>query len=173
MRLHSEVRSIRSRRRSGALSIGLGAILLLTCVAAAAAEQTRKKPHIDASGRPQHGVASYVTPRIAGRKTASGDRFAPGEMTAASRTLPLGAKAKVTNTENGKSVHVTVNDRGPFVKGRILDVSPKAASRLGMKEDGVSSVKVQPIEIPKDPPDGKTGPHPDPKPSPDHRGRHD
>jgi rare lipoprotein A len=71
-------------------------------------------------------------------------------MTAASRTLPLGTVAKVTNQKTGQSVAVEVNDRGPYAKGRILDVSEKAATRLGMKHDGVAPVKVQPL--PKDPP---------------------
>lgn len=98
---------------------------------------------------PQTGVASYFSPELAGKTTASGAPAAPGAMTAASPTLPLGATAKVTNTETGQSVHVTVTDRGPFAKGRILDVSPKAADRLGMKEDGVAKVKVQPVKVPR------------------------
>jgi rare lipoprotein A len=62
---------------------------------------------------------------------------------------PLGTTAKVTNTETGKSVHLTVTDRGPYAKDRILDVSPKAADHLGMKESRVADVKVEPVKIPK------------------------
>ena len=80
---------------------------------------------------------------------ANGRKMRPGKMTAASPTLPLGTKAKVTNLDNGKSVAVTVADRGPYVKNRILDVSTKAADKLDMKEDGVAPVKVQPLEVPK------------------------
>lgn len=104
--------------------------------------------HIDRSGKPQSGVASYYGAHAAGKKTASGKTLAPNKMTAASRTLPLGTKAKVTNAETGKSVGVTVTDRGPYARHRILDVSPKAAQDLGMKDDGVAKVKVQPLHEP-------------------------
>ena len=90
------------------------------------------------STKPQQGVASYYRPTALGARTASGKAPKAGALTAASKTLPLGSKAKVTNTETGRSVKVTVTDRGPFVKGRILDVSPRAADKLGMKEDGVA-----------------------------------
>jgi rare lipoprotein A len=66
-------------------------------------------------------------------------------LTAASRSLPLGAKAKVTNQENGRSVDVTITDRGPFAGHRIMDVSPRAAQSLGMLSSGVSKVHVTPI----------------------------
>ncbi|MDB5492779.1 MAG: hypothetical protein JWP86_116 [Phenylobacterium sp.] len=105
-------------------------------------------PHIDRSGKPQSGVASYYGVHAAGKKTASGKKLAPNKLTAASRTLPLGTKAKVTNAETGQSVGVTVTDRGPYAKQRILDVSPKAAQHLGMKDDGVAKVKVQPLQEP-------------------------
>lgn len=96
----------------------------------------------------QTGVASYYGPEFAGKTTASGEPHRPRAMTAASPTLPLGSSAKVTNTETGQSVAVEVNDRGPYAKGRILDVSPRAAERLGMKEDGVAEVVVQPLPEP-------------------------
>jgi rare lipoprotein A len=102
-------------------------------------------PQARAPSRPQSGIASFYGSGAAGKKTASGARFAPNRMTAASRTLPLGTRAKVVNTRNGKSANVVVTDRGPFAKNRILDVSPKAARRLGMKSSGVSNVKVQPL----------------------------
>lgn len=70
-------------------------------------------------------------------------------MTAASPSLPFGTKAKVTNKETGQSANVTVTDRGPFVEGRILDVSPKAAHKLGMKTSGVAEVRVEPVEAPE------------------------
>jgi rare lipoprotein A len=121
-------------------TVGLAAILV---VGGASGGAAAARPH-----KPQIGAASYYSRRAAGKETASGTRFAPNRMTAASRTLPLGTRAKVTNTETGKSVHVTVTDRGPFAKGRILDVSPKAAHRLGMTKAGVSTVKVQPVRLP-------------------------
>ncbi|MDB5450547.1 MAG: septal ring lytic transglycosylase RlpA family protein [Phenylobacterium sp.] len=116
------------------------------CSAAAA---RTPHPKVDASARPQTGKASYYGTHEAGEKTASGAPLAPDRMTAASPTLPLGTKAKVTNAETGKSVHVTVTDRGPYTKNRILDVTPKAAKQLGMKDSGVSTVKVQPLQLPK------------------------
>jgi len=110
---------------------------------------------VDRSGKPQTGEASFYGERHAGRPTASGEPFDPGKLTAASPNLPLGTKAKVTNTETGKSVHVTVTDRGPYAKDRILDLSAKAAERLDMKSDGVADVKVQPVRLPKAEPAGQ------------------
>jgi rare lipoprotein A len=96
----------------------------------------------------QFGKASYYGPRHAGRKTASGIRMSPSKMIAASKTLPLGTKAKVTNLNNGKWVAVTVADRGPYVRGRIIDVSTRAAEMLDMKAAGVAPVKVEPLSVP-------------------------
>ena len=94
-------------------------------------------------------MASYYGPSRVHRKTASGARVRSDEMTAASRTLPLGTRARVTNTRNGKSAEVTITDRGPFTGHRILDVSPKAARRLGMTSSGVARVTVKPLRAPK------------------------
>ena len=77
-------------------------------------------------------VASYYGKELAGRRTASGERFNPGAMTAAHRTLPFGTRVRVTNTHNGRSVIVRINDRGPFVKGRSIDLSSGAARAIGM-----------------------------------------
>jgi rare lipoprotein A len=93
----------------------------------------------------QTGVASYYAPELAGERTASGEPHDPAALTAASHSLPLGASAKVTNTQNGRSVTVEVNDRRPYAKRRILDVSPKAAEHLGFKDKGVAKVAVQPL----------------------------
>ena len=79
------------------------------------------------------GMASWYGPRFQGRRTASGERFNRREMTCAHRTLPFGTLVRVTNTDNSKSVIVRVNDRGPFVHNRIIDVSSAAAEELGMK----------------------------------------
>lgn len=73
-------------------------------------------------------------------RTASGERMNPSAMTAAHRTLPLGTKVKVTNERNGKSLVVRINDRGPFIRGRILDLSKGAASRLGFISAGHTNV---------------------------------
>jgi rare lipoprotein A len=102
-----------------------------------------------APAKPQTGEASFYGPGFAGRATASGETFDPNKLTAASPTLPLGTKAKVTNTETGRSVNVTINDRGPYAENRVIDVTTRAAEHLGMKEDGVAPVKVQPLAVPK------------------------
>jgi len=107
-------------------------------------------PPIDYSGRKQSGEASYYSKKLSHKKTASGESMDPEKLTAASKTLPLGTRAKVTNTQNGQSVEVTVNDRGPFVKNRILDVTPKAADQLGIKSDGVSHVEIKPLAVPQE-----------------------
>jgi rare lipoprotein A len=93
-------------------------------------------------------MASYYGREFAGKTTASGERHDPNAMTAASRSLPLGTTAKVTNQQTGKSVAVEVNDRGPYARHRIIDVSPKAAKHLGMKHQGVAPVTVQPLKVP-------------------------
>lgn len=90
----------------------------------------------------QSGMASYYGTE-SGSQTASGAHFNPGAMTAAHRTLPFGTKVRVTNKANGRSVVVTINDRGPFVRGRIIDVSTGAAGVLGMKGAGVAPVSVE------------------------------
>lgn len=90
----------------------------------------------------QCGGASWYGPGFHGKKTASGERFNENAMTAAHKTLPLGTVVKVTNQRTGKSIKVTINDRGPFVKGRIIDLSKAAAAKLGTKNAGVGKVCV-------------------------------
>jgi rare lipoprotein A len=82
----------------------------------------------------------------AGRRTASGERYDPGELTAASKTLPLGSLVEVTNPETGKSVTVRINDRGPHVRGRSLDLSKRAAEELGITKRGVARLKVRRVD---------------------------
>ncbi len=91
----------------------------------------------------EQGRASYYADKFSGRKTASGARFSQHKRTAAHRTLPFGTKLKVTNLDNGKTVHVRVNDRGPFVEGRMIDLSKKAARKLGMLKQGVANVEIK------------------------------
>lgn len=85
----------------------------------------------------QRGRISMYSNDFAGRKTASGEPFDPTALTMAHRTLPFGTRVRVTNLENQRSVEVVVNDRGPFVSGRIADLSEAAARRIGMVADGV------------------------------------
>ena len=91
------------------------------------------------------GKASWYGPGFRGRKTASGEIFDDSKLTAAHKTLPLGTMAKVTNLSNGKSVKVEINDRGPYVDGRIIDLSHAAAHALGMVDRGVAHVEIEPV----------------------------
>jgi rare lipoprotein A len=90
--------------------------------------------------------ASFQGEEEAGRITASGERFDPHALTAASKTLPLGSKVVVTNPTTGKSVTVRINDRGPYVRGRSLDLSKRAAEELGITDKGVARVKVKRVD---------------------------
>jgi rare lipoprotein A len=89
------------------------------------------------------GTASWYGRHWQGRKTASGTRFDPGRLTAAHRSLPLNTRVRVTNLENAKSVTVLINDRGPYVRGRVIDLSKAAARRLGMLKDGLAPVRIE------------------------------
>ena len=91
----------------------------------------------------ENGVASYYADKFDGRKTASGAIFRQNKLTAAHRTLPFGTKVKVKNLSNGKTVKVTINDRGPFVQGRTIDLSKKAAKKIGMLQKGVAQVQMK------------------------------
>jgi len=94
-------------------------------------------------GFTQVGVASWYGSAHAGRSTASGELFDPNAMTAAHRTLPLGTMARVTNVENGRSVLVRINDRGPVDESRIIDLSRAAADALGFRASGIAKVKLE------------------------------
>lgn len=114
---------------------------------------TKPKPKLDHSGRKRVGEASFYAKKFSGRKMASGKPMKPESNNAASKTLPLGTKAKVTNLETGQSSVVSIEDRGPYVKGRIVDLSPSTAKKIGIdKEEGVAKVEVAPITVPQ--PDG-------------------
>jgi len=91
----------------------------------------------------QQGKASWYGPGFAGKKTANGERFNPGAMTAAHRTLPFGTTVEVTNLSNDKSVVVRINDRGPFIGGRIIDLSRASAKKIGLIDSGVAMVEVK------------------------------
>lgn len=92
------------------------------------------------------GIASWYGPGFDGKRTANGERFYQNELTAAHKTLPMPSIVRVTNLENGKSVIVRINDRGPFSRGRLIDVSSKAADLLGFKGRGTAKVRVQVLE---------------------------
>ena len=92
------------------------------------------------------GMCSYYARMHNGHVTAGGEKFDSNAMTAAHRQLPMGTKLKVTNLANGKSVVVRVNDRGPFVKGRSLSVTRRAAEELGFRKQGVAKVKFEQVQ---------------------------
>jgi rare lipoprotein A len=130
--------------KSVALAIA-GVILLPGC--ATTGNATSKKQ----SDEPQyavkaveHGKASWYSIRTnRGTKTASGQRLCDNGATAAHKTLPMGTKVRVTNQVNGKSEIVTINDRGPFIRGRVIDLTIGSAERLGFRQRGVVPVKVE------------------------------
>lgn len=90
----------------------------------------------------QVGVASYYASKFENRKTADGERFKSDRFTAAHRTLPLGTMVRVTNLMNRRSVIVRINDRGPFARHRIIDLSPAAAQAIGVRDQGLMRVRV-------------------------------
>jgi rare lipoprotein A len=105
-------------------------------------------PLRDWKGYEEEGVASWYGAAHHGRKTASGERFdAHGQRTAAHKTLPFNVCAEVENLRTGKSVRVRINDRGPFAKGRVIDLSRAAASEIGLVQRGVAKVRVEAVGV--------------------------
>lgn len=150
--------SLYGRRRVTLLATAVGC-----CIAAAASEPTSPPANpnhpaaaghkLDRSGKKQVGKASFYARKFAGHKMADGTPMNPRDDNAASKTLPLGTTAKVTNLETGQSAVVTIQDRGPHVPGRIVDLSPATAEQIGLtKEEGLAPVEVAPIAVPL--PDG-------------------
>jgi rare lipoprotein A len=110
-------------------------------------------PPLDRSGHRRLGKASFYAREFSGRKMADGTIMHPQSDNAASKTLPLGTTAKVTNLETGQSAVVTIRDRGPYIRGRIVDLSPSTAKNIGIDhKNGVAKVEVAPIAVPL--PDG-------------------
>lgn len=100
--------------------------------------QKEKRP-----GFVQTGMASWYGKGFKGGKTASGERFDPEELTAAHRTLPFGTIVRVTNLRNNRSIAVRITNRGPFVRGRIIDLSPAAARKLRITKSGIARVRIE------------------------------
>jgi len=119
--------------------VGYAAVALLVMLALGCATT---RPFAGAR-RSEVGIASYYAGPHQGRRTASGERFDMHRMTAAHRSLPLGARVKVTNLENGRHAVVRINDRGPFWRGRIIDLSYAAARRLGFARRGLARVRIE------------------------------
>ena len=118
--------------------------LLLTVSAAAQNAEITSDTVVDIDEETEigGGMASYYGNELAGNRTASGERFDPGQLTAAHRSLPFGSMVRVTNTSNGDSVIVRINDRGPFAHGRVIDVSQAAAREIDMHRSGTARVKL-------------------------------
>jgi rare lipoprotein A len=126
-------------RRGWVALLGMGSVLAAGCSPVRRPQATAPMP----SGYPvQEGIASWYGPGFHGRKTSSRERYDQYDLTAAHRTLPLGTWAMVTNTANGRSVRVYINDRGPYVDGRVIDLSYGAACALGMIDRGTTPVRI-------------------------------
>ena len=132
------------------LRISVFALLLLSGCASSVRYSTGPDaaPRRRQSGRTQAagvftGVASYYGPGFHGKQTANGERFDMHAMSAAHKTLPFNTRLRVTNLENGKSVTVRINDRGPFVHGRVLDLSQGAAKAIDMIGSGIARVRCE------------------------------
>src|SRR5688572_596751 len=103
-------------------------------------------------GQVQTGKASFYADKFEGSPTASGEKYRHNKLTAAHKSLPFGTKVKVTNLANDQTVEVIINDRGPYVETRVIDLSKSAAEKLGFVNQGLAEVKIEVI----DPGDGKT-----------------
>jgi rare lipoprotein A len=132
-------------RKLGILTILLASICTMPTWAGPSHKE-RTEAHRSAAV--QVGKASWYGRWHAGRLTANGERFNPQAMTCAHRTLPLGSVVKVINVASGKEVALAVNDRGPYVKGRIVDLSERAARELGVEDQGIMLVRLEVISQP-------------------------
>ena len=104
-------------------------------------------PMATADNYSETGVASWYGPKFHGKKTASGEKYNQNAMTAAHKTLPFGTRVRVTNLGNGKSADVVINDRGPFIDGRIIDLSRAAAKKMDMMGSGTARVKIKSLGV--------------------------
>ncbi len=125
----------------------LFSILLLLWFSGAACMVHRPGIHVEGGRRVEYGNASWYGKDFHGRKTANGEIYDMYKLSAAHKTLPLGTRVRVTNRNNGRSVTVRINDRGPFVRGRIIDLSYGAARTIGMVDVGVVPVRVEVLSL--------------------------
>ncbi|MDX1631812.1 MAG: septal ring lytic transglycosylase RlpA family protein [Thermoanaerobaculia bacterium] len=136
----------RRRREGGGGSAMIPAVALLLLLPAIGCGPGREGPRARPEGWSQKGTASWYGKPFHGRRTANGETYDMYALTAAHRTLPFGTVLRVENLDNGREVTVRVNDRGPFVRGRILDLSYGAARRLGMDVSGLARVRITVID---------------------------
>lgn len=122
---------------------------IVKAAAKSTAKQHAAKTTAKSKKAPFHqvGTASWYGPGLRGHKTASGEILDPKALTAAHRSLPLDSKVRVTNLQNGKSVDVVVNDRGPYFPGRVIDLSAAAAKRLDIREVGLAKVSIEVLPV--------------------------
>ena len=130
------------------LTQGLRALVLLALVSGCARVSTLPAGQAPVAGWTERGVASWYGDPFHGRQTASGEVYDMEAMTAAHRTLPFGTVVRVDNLDNGRSVTLRINDRGPFIRGRNLDVSRAAARELGMLQAGLARIEITILEAP-------------------------
>ena len=130
------------------VALGVAVPLQVTSLKKEKAEATAVPPLIHVQRPPEYGVASWYGDHEAGKLTASGEVFRPQELTAAHRWLPLGTKVRVTRLGTKRSTVVTINDRGPYVGGRLIDLSPAAARKLAMVDRGLARVRIDVISEP-------------------------
>jgi rare lipoprotein A len=123
--------------RSMAMRCAAALILIWSAMPAHGGEPDERPAYLE------YGEASWYGPGFEGKETASGQTFEQNRLTAAHLYLPLGTRVTVTNLENGRSVEVEVNDRGPYVRGRVIDLSKAAARKLDMVEQGTVQVRIE------------------------------
>ncbi|MBI2962226.1 MAG: septal ring lytic transglycosylase RlpA family protein [Deltaproteobacteria bacterium] len=144
----------RGVNRGGRISVALGAAWLLLAGGCSLPPLAGWRPAPGPAGGRyvEVGVASWYGPGFHGNRTSNGEVYDSSDMTAAHQTLPHGTRLAVTNLDNGKSVEVRVNDRGPFAKGRIIDLSHAAAREIGMVGPGTAQVRLESIDEVDGPP---------------------
>jgi len=125
----------------------VGCVVVVTCLSGCGLIFGRSKPSEGHRGAAQEGTASWYGPGFHGNRTSSGEIYDQNDLTAAHQTLPLGTRVAVTNLQNGRTVEVRINDRGPFVKGRTIDLSYAAARSLGMLGPGTVPVRIEVLGV--------------------------
>ncbi|WP_299758702.1 septal ring lytic transglycosylase RlpA family protein [uncultured Pontibacter sp.] len=131
------------------ISRTIKSILIAASVALCLSSCATTAPGFGEKGYTEEGKASYYGRKFQGRKMANGERYRRSKLTAAHKKLPFGTQVVVTNLQNNKTVKVKITDRGPFVRGRIVDLSEAAAKRVDMMDDGVVPVRVKVIKTPR------------------------
>jgi len=155
-----------SRPKPAICSLHIAVFLALLIALVGCAHRTSPPPTtvpkmtVAPPGTVEKGIASWYGEPYHGRRTASGEVYDMNGVSAAHRTLPFGTVVRVTRRDTGETVEVRINDRGPFIEGRIIDLSYGAARRIGLDVDGIAPVKVKVLSRTEDPPSGSQQPRP-------------